>query len=132
MAEGDKPTYDLFISYAEADRAWVLHSQNSFEIPVKWKSSVVLMERWRLVNGTELYDVRDDPSQTTEVARQHPEIVAKLRRAYEEHWTACSLGDSQPCERPIAGSRQHEILELGVVDVDAAHLEEAGRPVRVL
>jgi hypothetical protein len=23
MAEGDKPTYDLFISYAEGDRAWV-------------------------------------------------------------------------------------------------------------
>jgi len=95
------------------ERAWVLHSQNGYETPVKWTSSVVLTQRWRLVNGRELYDIQADPSQKNDVAANHPNVVQQLRRRYEEHWNRCGLGRKQPNERPVIGSPQQEIIELG-------------------
>jgi arylsulfatase A-like enzyme len=95
------------------DRACVLHSQNGHETPVKWTSSVVLSQRWRLVNGRELYDIQADPSQTKDVAADHPDAVRQLRRRYEEHWDRCGLGKKQPNERPVVGAPQQEIVELG-------------------
>lgn len=95
------------------DRAWVLHSQNGYEIPVKWASSVVLTQRWRLVNGRDLYDIQADPPQKKDVAANHPDIVQQLRRKYEEHWDRCGLGLKQPNERPIIGSSHQEVVELG-------------------
>jgi len=95
------------------DRSWVLHSQNNRETPVKWASSVVLTQQWRLINGRELYDIQGDPSQKNDVATEHPDVVQKLRGRYEEHWSRCGLGRKQPCERPIVGSAQHEVVELG-------------------
>ncbi|QEG00228.1 Arylsulfatase precursor [Stieleria maiorica] len=45
----------------------------------------VLTQRWRLV-GDELYDIINDPSQTTDVAAKHPEVVRELRSQYERHF----------------------------------------------
>ncbi len=41
---------------------------------------------WRLVNGSELYHVDKDRSQSQDLADQHPEVVAKLRAFYEKWW----------------------------------------------
>ena len=95
------------------DRVWILHSQNGYETPVKWTSSVVLTQRWRLVNGRELYDIQADPSQKKDVAANHPEVIQQLRRRYEEHWNRCGLGQKQPNERPIVGSSRQVTVELG-------------------
>jgi len=95
------------------DRCWSLHSQNGFETPQKWTSSVVLTQRWRLINGRELYDMQADPSQKKDVAADHPDVVQRLRQRYEEHWDRCSLGRKQPNERPIVGAPQQKIVELG-------------------
>jgi hypothetical protein len=56
------------------------------ENPQPFANSAVLTERWRLVGGTELYDVDADPAQTRDVAGQHPEQVKRLRAAYEKWW----------------------------------------------
>ena len=40
-----------------------------------------------LVNNAELYDLKIDPGETTNVIEQHPEIVARLRAAYDEWWS---------------------------------------------
>jgi hypothetical protein len=47
----------------------------------------VMWNQWRLVHGTELYDVRADRGQQHDVAAEHPEIVADLRRRYEAWWS---------------------------------------------
>lgn len=44
---------------------------------------VVMTERWRLVHGDELYDITADPAQERNVANDHPEVVAQLRKALE-------------------------------------------------
>jgi arylsulfatase A-like enzyme len=54
--------------------------------PVKWRQSCVMRNRWRLVNGRELYDLATDPGERDDVADRHPEIVRDLREGYEAWW----------------------------------------------
>ena len=51
---------------------------------VKWKGAV-LWKKWRLVNGTELYDVESDPGQQHNLYEQKTEVAQKMR-AYYENW----------------------------------------------
>ncbi|MEM6570260.1 MAG: arylsulfatase [Planctomycetota bacterium] len=70
---------------APANRTLIVHSQR-VEHPRKWRKSAVMTERWRLVNGEELYDVIADPGQASDVAGDHERVVAELRAAYERWW----------------------------------------------
>ncbi len=54
--------------------------------PEKWDSAV-LFNKWRLVRGKELYDVRTDPGQNRDVAAGHPDVVEKMRNHYQQWWT---------------------------------------------
>jgi len=46
---------------------------------------VAMTERWRLVNGEELYDIEADPGQERDLAEEHPEVVKCLREALEDN-----------------------------------------------
>ena len=72
-----------------AERTLFVHSQR-IEFPVKWRQSAVMTERWRLVNGSQLFDIQSDHGQKKDVAGQHPEAVAKLRQAYDGWWKSLS------------------------------------------
>ncbi len=69
-----------------AGRTLTVDSQRK-EVPEKWRLCSVMSDRWRLVNGTELYDLDTDPGQRKNIAADHPETVAKLRSSYES-WFA--------------------------------------------
>ncbi|MBT5536454.1 arylsulfatase, partial [Candidatus Poribacteria bacterium] len=56
------------------ERVIVTDSQR-VEMPIKWRKSATMTDRWRLVNGEELYDIRPDPEQRVDVADQHPAVV---------------------------------------------------------
>jgi hypothetical protein len=45
---------------------------------------------WRLVEGTELYDLDSDPEQRTNIADQHPEKVKEYKAAYDTWWAEIS------------------------------------------
>ncbi len=62
------------------------------ENPTKWRKSATMMDKWRLVNGKELYDIEQDPGQQHDLAAQHPEMIIKLRKAYENWWTELEPG----------------------------------------
>lgn len=51
----------------------------------QWKGFAVRNERFRLV-GKSLYDMKKDPSQTTDVAANHPAVVKEMREAYDAFW----------------------------------------------
>jgi len=53
---------------------------------VKYKNYSVMDNNWRLINGTELYDMKVDRSQKINVIEQHPEVVEKLAEGYEKWW----------------------------------------------
>lgn len=55
--------------------------------PIKWRKSAVMSNQWRLINGTELYDIKADPGQKNDVAAKHPEQVKLMRDFYENWWT---------------------------------------------
>ena len=71
------------------DRAIITDSQRVVD-PIKWKDSATMTQRWRLINGKELYDIVTDPSQTTDVAAKHPKVVAALRADYDKWWASIS------------------------------------------
>jgi len=72
-----------------SSRTLVTDSQR-LENPVKWRKSAVMTDRWRLVNGKELYDMNADGGQKKNIADGNPEIVKKLRAAYDKWWTSVS------------------------------------------
>jgi len=51
--------------------------------PQAFRACAARNQRWKLVDGKELYDLETDPGETKDVAAAHPEIVARLRREYE-------------------------------------------------
>lgn len=51
----------------------------------KWQCCVV-WKNWRLVHGTELYDVDADRAQARNLAAEKPDVVARLRAHYEKWW----------------------------------------------
>ena len=71
------------------DRALVVESQRVVD-PVKWRKCSVMTDRWRLVNGKELYEIKTDPKQATDVAAQHPEVFERLKGDYENFWADVS------------------------------------------
>lgn len=66
-------------------RILVTDSQR-IEYPEKWRRSSVMRDKWRLINGSELYDIEDDPEQKNDLAEQFPEKAAELRTGYEAWW----------------------------------------------
>lgn len=69
----------------KGDRVLITDSQR-LELPVKWRQSSVMTQKWRMINGKELYDMDSDPEQQTDVASAHPEVIEKLRASYETWW----------------------------------------------
>jgi arylsulfatase A-like enzyme len=72
------------------DRTLLVHSQRVSN-PEKWRKSAVMTNRWRLVNGRELYDMQDDPKQQSNVAESHPQVLEKMRGEYDEWWKSLSV-----------------------------------------
>jgi arylsulfatase B len=102
---------------AVPSRTLFVHSQR-VETPVLWRQSAVMTDRWRLIDGKELYDLKADPAQKTDVAADHPSEVKKLRTAYVGWWESigtirreCAVGDrsegAEPCgvKRPRLARR---------------------------
>jgi len=82
------------------ERILVTDSQR-VENPVKWRKSAVLSDKWRLINGVELYDMEVDPGQRKDVAAGHPRVVEKLRAAYDSWWESVSERFDEYCETII-------------------------------
>lgn len=74
--------------------------------PIKWRKSATMTERWRLINGSELYDIKADPEQRRDVASEHPDVVNRLRADYESWWALVSERFSE--EIPIVIGHENE------------------------
>ncbi len=78
------------------DRTLVVDSQR-IEHPEKWRKSAVMTDRWRLVNGKELYDMTLDPGQQRDVAAAHPAEIKRLRAEYDRWWASVSERFDEYC-----------------------------------
>jgi len=89
-----------------SDRTLVVESQR-IEYPTKWRKSAVMTDRWRLVNGKELYDVPADPGQKNDVAAAHPEVAARLVEHYNDWWAGVSKRHGEFCEIVLGSDREN-------------------------
>ena len=85
------------------DRTLFIHSQNRTQHHEKWKNYLVATEEWRLVDRDELYNIKSDPGEKMNVAKDHPEIVTQLQQQYEQYWKEIGEGES-PFQRNVIGS----------------------------
>jgi arylsulfatase B len=67
------------------ERTMFVHSQR-VEHPRMWRKCAVMTERWRLINGKQLFDIVADPGQRLDIAADHAAVVVKLRQEYEAWW----------------------------------------------
>jgi len=89
-----------------AERTLIVHSQR-IDHPEKWRQSAVMTDRWRLVEGAELYDLPADPGQKADVAAKHPAAVAELRQAYDGWWADISKRFGEYCEIVVGSEKEN-------------------------
>ncbi len=52
----------------------------------QWKKFAIRNQQYRFVDNAQLFDMHVDPSQTTNVIDEHPQVVAEMRAAYDKFW----------------------------------------------
>ena len=52
----------------------------------QWSGFAVRNQQYRFVENKSLYDMSKDPSQTTNIIEDHPEIVKQMRAVYDSWW----------------------------------------------
>ncbi|MBK1829955.1 arylsulfatase [Verrucomicrobiaceae bacterium R5-34] len=84
------------------DVAWparyVISDSQRVRDPIKWRGSSVMSEKYRLINGKELYDIDADPGQKKNIAKDHPEVVKDMRDFYDAWWAELKPTFSQTTE----------------------------------
>jgi len=75
----------------------------------------VMNERFRWVDGRELFDLQADPLQTTDVAAAHPEVVRQMADAYERWWQRVSIDFDRPV-RVVIGAEVQPSVTLNAHD----------------
>ncbi len=90
------------------ERTLIVHNPR-VERPQKWLRSAVMSERWRLVNGRELYDLRADPGQKHDVAATEADVVQRLRLEYEKWWDALTPRFDESAELSIGAPEENPV-----------------------
>jgi hypothetical protein len=90
MRPANTPKFDgrtLWPLLTETAPNWpdrVLHSQwHRGDQPDLFRAHAARSQRWKLVNGTELYDMEKDPGESNDLSNANPAEVVKLRQATE-------------------------------------------------
>jgi len=92
--------------------------------PAKGQAAV-LWDKWRLVHGEELYDLRTDPGQARDVAADHPGVIGKMREHYERWWQGVEPGIKQ--FSPISlGADQENPVTLTAADWADVYCDNMG------
>lgn len=97
----------------EAPKRFLVTDTQRVPWPVKGKNSCVMDTDWRLVNGTELYNINEDPGQASNVADQHPERVAEMNAFYETWWA------------DVIKETKFSVIELGKDPIDVITCHDA-------
>ncbi len=88
--------------------------------PAAWEHTCVIKDRWRLIDGKELYDVAMDPAQRQDIAATTSKVVEDLRALYLSHWnsvspriTPVSIDLGSPAENPTVLTSQDWYMPTG-------------------
>lgn len=90
------------------DRLIITDSQR-LNKPEKWKNSSVMQNKWRLINGVELYNIENDKGQKNNIASENPEKVAEMRAFYDKWWEQVSLQFDEEINIPIGLANENPV-----------------------
>jgi len=114
-----------------ADRFLVTDSQRVRD-PIKWRMTAVMSQKFRLINGKELYDMTTDPGQKTNVADKHPEQVATMRKFYDKWWAELEPTFAQTTEiylghaaAPVVTLTGHDWIQKSLPPWNQGHIRDA-------
>jgi arylsulfatase A-like enzyme len=107
----------LVINYTKTNHVVFFPEQDNPNNPAipKKDNAAVLWNKWRYLNNKRLYDVSKDPSQSTNVASQHPEIVAAMRTHLDNWWEGVR-DDANKIHRVVIGSPEENPTMLSACD----------------
>jgi arylsulfatase len=114
---GNKPVSDdriIVINYSRMPSGFEYPSPYGQSI-VRKDKSVVLWKRWRLIENRELYNLENDPMQTTDVVDKHPEVVLRMRKYLDNWWDNVKDIANAP-QRIIIGSDEENPIMLTACD----------------
>ena len=100
--------------------------------PIKWKQTAVMTNRWRLINGKELYDIKKDPKQQKNVYADNEKVVKRLTKFYDAWWAELepTFGDparivlGNPAENPTRLT-SHDWITERLTPWNQAHIRDA-------
>ena len=91
----------------------------------KHRDTAVMWNKWRLVNGKELYNVGKDPGQTQDVSKEFPETAAKMRTHYE-HWWNDLMPEAEAYQPIVVGGRSENPARLSASDWNGVYCDNPG------
>ena len=85
----------------------------------KFKDCAVRTQKWRFVNNKFLYDITKDPYEANDVAADHPEVIASLRKQYDQWWeetVPLMVNEDAPYaeEQPATVRYEKQLKEMGI------------------
>ena len=104
------------------DRTLLVHHQR-LETPIKGRNWSAMTDRWRLVDGKELYDIHADPGQRQNVSQAHPEVVQRLQAAYEGWWSSISTRFDEFCP-VVVGATAENPVEYNLSGINQCEVKE--------
>src|SRR3954451_23984715 len=81
------------------------------DAPEPFRNAAVRTQRWKLVDGKELYDLSADPAEKTDIAASQPDVVARLRGEYGRWFQDVSSRGYEP-PRIAIGTRHQNLVTL--------------------
>ncbi len=103
-------------------RSFVVQYGNRAARFKEWDSAV-LRNQWRLVNGTELYNIQADPAQAHDLAAERPDLVAMLRADYEK-WSASVKPVMNQPNYNLVGSDAEKTVRLSAGEWNGSFCDE--------
>ena len=96
--------------HAEWPDRMIMTDAQQFDVPKKWEQTAIMTERWRLVNGGELYDIDKDPGQKRNVRAEHPEVFSRLNKYYDQLWEELQPSFQKVAEIPLVAPGEETIV----------------------
>lgn len=79
----------------------------TLETPAPFPGGMARKGHWKMVNGSELYDLSQDPGERTNLAKDHPELLSNLTSAYIK-WYQEVMAENQHKESIIGIGHKQE------------------------
>lgn len=104
------------------DRLFYIHCgrwKTNLQKQAKYTKMAIRTQKWSFVNNSELYDIENDSSETTNVIHQHSKLVSDYQKQYNQWWNATlplmtNEGLPKVTEHPLHAKYYKQLKKQGI------------------